>query len=229
LRSNATIAVIIPLFNEQQVLPALISRMSGIDADEVMIVDGGSSDGSLALLKESGIDWISAEAGRARQMNAGAALCLSDILLFVHADTLIDSSHLQSIRKMMENDVFVGGRFDVALSGNHPAFRMIAWFINARSRLTGISTGDQCQFVRRSLFEKLDGFPELPLMEDVAFSKLLKREGKIACLKQKVITSSRRWQQNGILKTVLLMWEIRLLYWLGRPAEKLAQIYRAAR
>jgi len=227
LGSNPSIAIVVPLFNERKALPATIARMSATGADELVFVDGGSTDNSHSLLKESAVQWITSEAGRAVQMNAGAAVCQSDVLLFVHADTVIDGSHLQAVRKAMESDSFVGGRFDVALSGDHPAFRMIAWFMNTRSRLSRISTGDQCQFVRRSLFESMGGFPALPLMEDIALSKSLKREGRIACLREQVMTSSRRWEQNGILKTVLLMWKLRLLYWLGKPASELAAMYRS--
>jgi len=204
----------------------MISRLSAMGADEVVIVDGGSNDATRSILKSSGLAWTGAESGRARQMNAGAALSESEILLFLHADTVIEASHLLAVREAMQDERCVGGRFDVVLSGEHPAFRMIAWFMNIRSRLSRISTGDQSQFVRRSVFEKIGGFPELPLMEDVTFSKLLKREGSIACLRKKVITSSRRWEHNGIFRTALLMWKLRLLYWLGRPADELAAMYR---
>ncbi len=210
-------------------MPELFSRLSQVGADELIFVDGGSTDGSRMLLAESGLRWISAEAGRARQMNAGSALCESDIIMFIHADTTIDSSHLLAVKKAMIDSECVGGRFDVSLSGKHPAFRVIERMINVRSRLSRISTGDQCQFVRRSVFEKLRGFPDLPLMEDVAFSKLLKREGETACLNEKVITSSRRWEQYGIMRTVLLMWKMRLLYWMGMPADRLALMYRSSR
>ncbi|NWF39559.1 glycosyltransferase [Mariprofundus sp. NF] len=221
--------MIIPIFNEYRVLPDMIKRMQQLGADELIIVDGGSSDGSLEMLQQSGLRWISSEAGRARQMNAGAAQCESDILLFIHADTVITSTHISAVKGAMKAPEYVGGRFDVRLSGSHPAFALIGWMMNLRSRLSRISTGDQCQFVRRTLFEKIGGFADLPLMEDIALSKALKREGKIACLRQKVITSSRRWQHSGIFRTVLLMWKIRLLFWLGRPADQLALIYRQSR
>jgi len=126
----------------------------------------------------------------------------------------------------MQNASCVGGRFDVSLSGPGFALRLIAWFINIRSRLSGISTGDQCQFVRRSVFEAMGGFPEQALMEDVEFSKRLKRHGRIACLREKVLTSSRRWEAHGVVRTVWLMWTLRFLYWLGVSPEKLAMMYR---
>ena len=218
-----------PLFNEHKQLPETISLLSQAGADELIFVDGGSTDGSQDLLQESGLHWVATEAGRARQMNAGSSLCKSDIILFVHVDTVICSSHISAVKQAMSDSEYAGGRFDVSLSGKHPAFRIIERLINMRSRMSRISTGDQCQFVRRSVFDALGGFPDLPLMEDVAFSRLLKREGKLACLKERVITSSRRWEQHGIMRTVLMMWKMRLLYWLGIPADRLALMYRDAR
>ncbi|WP_194334947.1 TIGR04283 family arsenosugar biosynthesis glycosyltransferase [Mariprofundus sp. KV] len=229
MKVDLTVAVIVPLFNEYRILPQMIKQLQQLGADELIVVDGGSDDGTLELLQQSGLRWISSEAGRARQMNAGAEQCESDILFFMHADTIISSTHVLAVKEVMVSPEYVGGRFDVRLSGTHPAFALIGWMINLRSRLSRISTGDQCQFVRRKSFEKIGGFADLPLMEDVALSRVLKREGKIACLRQKVITSSRRWERSGILRTVLLMWKLRLLFWLGWPADQLALIYRQAR
>jgi len=162
-------------------------------------------------------------------MNAGAAACRADIYLFLHADTLIDGACIEAIRHAIQSEQVVGGHFDVEFSGSHPAFRVIAWFINVRSRLSGISTGDQCQFVRRTVFEAMGGFADLPLMEDVDCSRRLKRMGQVVALNKRVTTSSRRWEQHGIIKTVLLMWRLRWLYFRGVPAAQLASIYREAR
>jgi len=203
--------------------------MQSVDADELVVVDGGSCDDSRRLLENSEIRWRQSEPGRATQMNAGSEECISDILLFIHADTVVNSSDILAVCEAMEDDSYAGGRFDVRLSGNAVAFRIIEWFINVRSRLTGISTGDQCQFVRRSVFEQMGGFPNQPLMEDIEFSRRLKRLGRIACLRATVITSSRRWEQHGIMATVWLMWKLRLLYWLGISADKLSHMYRQAR
>jgi len=224
-----SVAIVVPVLNEQRELPEFIRRLSALKADELILVDGGSTDGSRALLAESGLRWIASDAGRAIQMNAGSIHCNSNILLFIHVDTVIDSSHVSAVRKAMADAGCVGGRFDVRLAGRHPALSVIGWFMNMRSRLTRISTGDQCIFVRRSLFETLGGFPELPLMEDIAFSALLRRAGRISCLKQRAITSGRRWELHGVIKTVLLMWKIRLLYWLGTPADELVLMYRHVR
>jgi len=224
-----SIAIIIPVFNEGAVLPELIRRMQSMDADELIIVDGGSRDDSCRILEASGARWLKSGPGRAAQMNAGAEVCSSDILLFIHADTIISCSNISAVCETMNDDSYAGGRFDVRLSGDAFPFRIIEQLINARSRLTGISTGDQCLFVRRSVFERMGGFPNQPLMEDIEFSKRLKRHGRVACLRQKVTTSSRRWERHGIVATVWLMWKLRFLYWLGVPAEQLSQMYRQAR
>lgn len=203
--------------------------LTSLDTDEVVLIDGASTDGSGELLAASGLNWCTSRQGRAVQMNGGAALCSSDIFLFIHADTEIASTHLTAVRNVMSDEGIAGGHFDLRLSGNHPAFRIIEWFINARSRLTHISTGDQCQFVRREVFEAMGGFPEQPLMEDIEFAKRLKKYSRVACIRDKVTTSSRRWEQHGILRTILLMWKLRLYYWLGVAPESLAAIYRDAR
>ena len=229
MKHKLSIAIIIPVFNEAAVLPELTERLQAVGADELIFVDGGSCDESRRLLEHSGVRWLQSEPGRATQMNAGAEDCIGDIILFIHADTIISYSNISAVRETMKDDSFVGGRFDVRLSGNNIAFRMIEWLINMRSRLTGISTGDQCQFVRRSVFEQMGGFPEQPLMEDIEFSRRLKRQGRIACLNETVITSSRRWEQHGIVATVWLMWKLRFLYCFGVSPEKLAQMYRQAR
>jgi len=229
LNTKLSIAVIIPVLNEQSALPSLIERLRGLPLAEFVLVDGGSHDGSTDILNKAGVRWLGSGKGRAAQMNAGAAACCSDVLLFMHSDTLIDSPSVAAIERALQVKGVVGGRFDVQLSGAHPAFRLIEWMINWRSRLSGISTGDQCQFVRRSVFEAMGGFAVLPLMEDVDFSRRLKRMGTIASLSERVITSSRRWEQHGIVRTILLMWRLRLQYFFGVPAERLAAIYREAR
>jgi rSAM/selenodomain-associated transferase 2 len=224
-----SVAAIVPVFNEAQLLPEKITYLKALNADELIFVDGGSTDGTQQLLEASGVTWFTSLRGRAAQMNMGAGKSKSDILTFIHIDTEIHESNILTIKLAMKQSERVGGRFDVCLSGSHPAYRMIAWFMNMRSRLTKISTGDQALFVRRTVFEQMGGFADLPLMEDVEFSTRLKRQGSIACLRQRVTTSSRRWQQHGIIRTVLLMWKLRFLYWLGTPADKLAAMYRNAR
>jgi len=162
-------------------------------------------------------------------MNAGAQAAVGDVLLFLHADIQLDVLHMQAVREAMRNPAVVGGRFDVRLTGSNPALRVIAWFINLRSRISRISTGDQAMFVRREVFESMHRFAAIPLMEDIEFSRRLKRQGEIACLRQKVLASGRRWEQHGIVRTVLLMWRFRLMFWMGVAPAKLAALYREAR
>ncbi|MDQ6954421.1 MAG: TIGR04283 family arsenosugar biosynthesis glycosyltransferase [Mariprofundaceae bacterium] len=224
------LTVIVPVFNEAISLAQNMAQLKALLKHcSIMFCDGESDDETCFLLKQSGLLYCCSLRGRALQMNAGAKLCQSDILLFMHADTVINGSHIQAVKEAMQDRAIVGGRFDVHLSGKRKAFRVIEYMINLRSRLTGVSTGDQCQFVRRSVFEAMGGFSDQPLMEDVAFSKQLKRYGKVTCLRHKVSTSSRRWEKYGIVKTVILMWKLRFLYWLGMSPERLARMYRNVR
>ena len=180
----------------------------------MLVVDGGSTDGTADLAKGFCDRVITAPRGRATQMNAGAREARGDILLFLHADTRLPEKFV------LENPVW--GRFDVRIEGRHPLLKVIAWSMNLRSRLTGIATGDQAIFVRRDAFP---GFPELPLMEDIAFSKLMKRRAPPVCLRAKVVTSGRRWESRGVLRTILLMWRLRALYAMGTSAAELARRY----
>jgi len=226
---TTSIAIIIPVFNEAENLPKLLRMLSSLDADEIVLVDGGSQDDSQILLGRSPFRWLQSDKGRAAQMNAGADVCESNTILFLHADTVVDNSAIVSIRDAMTDHKVVGGRFDLKLSGAHFALRLIEWMINLRSRLTKISTGDQAMFVRQSVFEELGGFSNQPLMEDIELSRRLKQKGKVACLREKITTSSRRWEQFGLIKTTILMWKLRFLYWIGISPNYLAQIYLDAR
>jgi len=226
---RGSVAVVVPLLNEADGLPRLLQSLKACAPDELMLVDGGSSDGTAQILQGSELRFLTSKPGRAVQMNAGARVCESDIILFLHADTDISSGSVEFLRELGGKPDMVGGRFDVRLSGQQIALRVIEWFINLRSRLSRISTGDQAMFVRREVFEAMGGFSDIPLMEDVEFSRRLKRRGKIACLRQKVCTSSRRWEGHGMVRTVVLMWRLRLLYWLGVSPEKLVEMYRDAR
>ena len=224
------VALVIPVLNEVKSLMQSIERFKALNDEHIVVFcDGGSEDETCALLQKNALSCCHSLQGRALQMNTGAATCEADILLFIHADTELSLSDVELIKKTMQDESMAGGRFDIRLSGDKFAFRIIEFMINIRSRMTGISTGDQCQFVRRSVFEEMGGFPEQALMEDVEFSKRLKQYGKIACLRNKVVTSSRRWEKHGIMKTIMLMWKLRFLYLLGTPPKKLAEIYRNVR
>jgi rSAM/selenodomain-associated transferase 2 len=187
----------------------------------VIVVDGGSDDGTAQRAQALADRVLEAPRGRALQMNAGARAAGGDVLVFLHADTRLPESAEADIFSALENRLW--GRFDVKIEGAHPLLPVVAAAMNLRSRLTGIATGDQAIFARRSAF---GGFPEIPLMEDVAFSNAMRRAGPPACLRSRVVTSGRRWESRGVLRTILLMWRLRWMYFCGGSPERLARIYR---
>ncbi len=168
---------------------------------------------------------VSASRGRALQMNTGAARASGDALVFVHADTIVATTFARDIEDALANPEVVGGRFDVRLDDNHPMCVLIGALISLRSRISRTGTGDQAIFVRRRIFDTLGGFADMPICEDLDFARRLKRAGRVACLRSKVITSARRWRNGGIMRTVLKMWKIRLLYLAGVPPARLARTY----
>lgn len=216
------LAIVIPALNEAQTIGATLASLAPLRArgHEVIVADGGSEDGTAALAAPLADLVIAAPRGRARQMNAGAAAAQGDVLVFLHADTrLPPGADVAVAGAMAAND---WGRFDVAIDGGSMALGLVAFLMNWRSRLTGIATGDHAIFVRRSAFR---GFPDIPLMEDVAFCKAMKRSAPPACLRQVVVTSGRRWRRQGVLRTVVLMWRLRLAYRLGASPHELARRY----
>jgi rSAM/selenodomain-associated transferase 2 len=225
------ISIIIPALNEAQVLTPSLTRLQGLrqSGHEVLLVDGGSSDATVSLAAPL-VDTIAhAPQGRARQMNAGARLARGDMLIFLHADTCLPEGVEQILRAAKAAAAKaqrpVWGRFDVRLSGRHWLLRVVETLMNMRSRWTGIATGDQAIFVERILFEDARGFPDIPLMEDIALSKTLRAIAPPLCLRARVVTSSRRWETQGIVRTILLMWGMRLAYALGVDPLDLVRIY----
>ncbi|HZM37099.1 MAG TPA: TIGR04283 family arsenosugar biosynthesis glycosyltransferase [Burkholderiales bacterium] len=216
------LSVIVPALNEARGIGEALSALTPLRGrgHEVIVVDGGSADGTREIAQGLADAAIVAPRGRASQMNAGARAARGDALVFLHADTRLPSRGDEAILESLRTHAW--GRFDVEIEGRHPLLPLIARAMNLRSRLTGIATGDQAIFVRRDAFE---GFPEIPLMEDVAFSKAMKRRGWPACLGSRVVTSGRRWEARGVVRTVLLMWRLRLLYFLGVPPDRLARRY----
>ena len=215
-----TISVIIPTLNESSTIARTLTRTVALEFEEIIVSDGGSTDPTVAMVhvccdRIPSTHLVTGPAGRARQMNAGARASRSDILLFLHADTELPPNAKTAIEAALADQAVVGGRFDVRFDRPSRWGGMISWFMNRRSRMTGIATGDQAIFVRRQVFEQMGGFPDIPLMEDIAFSRRLKRQGATAPLTDSVTTSFRRWEQNGPLRTILLMWTLRFLYWLG--------------
>jgi rSAM/selenodomain-associated transferase 2 len=223
----AMLSIIIPVLNEasnlRRLLPSLPQTCPGA---EVIVVDGGSSDETLDVLQRFLVArLVASPRGRARQMNAGAREARGEILLFLHADSLLPDGAGEMIQAALADPQIVGGRFDVRLDSPRPIFRVIAFLMNLRSRLTRIATGDQALFVRRTIFGTMGGYLEIPLMEDVEFTKRLKRHGKIACLRLSVTASARKWEREGVLRTAILMWTLRLLYFLGASPAQLHRFY----
>ncbi len=224
---SSRISVIIPTRNEAECITGTLLGLQSLrkQSAEIIVVDGGSKDETIVLAQPLADLVICEGQGRAQQMNAGARRATGDILLFLHADTKLPENALELITNGITGKPKGWGRFDVRLSGNHFLLRMVEFLMNWRSRLSSIATGDQGIFVRRDLFETIGGFPLIPLMEDIALSRALKRQGPPLCLRQQVITSSRRWEQHGILRTIMLMWRLRLAYAMGVDPHQLARIY----
>jgi rSAM/selenodomain-associated transferase 2 len=222
------ISVIVPALNEAAGIARTLEPLQAWRArgHEVIVVDGGSTDGTPAHAEPFADRVVASERGRAAQQNAGAAAASGSVLLFLHADTVLPPGAEAAVLRGLERSGRGWGRFDVRLSGRHPLLRVIGRMIGARSRLTGVATGDQAIFARREWFARAGGFPAIPLMEDVALTRALRRLGPPLCLRERVTTSSRRWEERGILRTVLLMWRLRLEYWLGADPAALARRYR---
>jgi rSAM/selenodomain-associated transferase 2 len=241
-----TIAVIIPVLNEARCIGQTLSHTTTLGFDDLLIVDGGSSDETGGIVKLFAdrlrvaphsapaqrppcIRLLTAPPGRARQLNAGAASSRCDVLLFLHADTHLPMNARKAIATALSDKACVGGRFNVRFDSDRPLARLIGNMMNLRSRWSGIATGDQAIFVRREVFERIGRFTEMPLMEDIEFTRRLKRAGRLAFLQDQVVTAFRRWEQNGPLRTILLMWTLRFLYWIGVSPYRLQHFYRMVR
>ena len=222
------LSIVVPALNEAAGIVATLQALAPWRASgeaEVIVVDGGSSDGTHALAAAWADQVLASPRGRARQTNAGAAAASGEVLLFLHADTrLPHDAHAAIAHAITKGHAW--GRFDVRIVGRSRWLPLVAAMMNARSRLTGIATGDQAIFVTRAAFDAAGCFPDQPLMEDVALTSRLRRIGAPACLRQKVQTSGRRWDERGAWRTIVLMWRLRWLYWRGASAEALAAQYR---
>jgi rSAM/selenodomain-associated transferase 2 len=224
------LSIIVPALDEEVSITATLAALAPCRARgaEVVVVDGGSRDATRALAAPLADRVIDAPRGRASQMNAGARASSGATLLFLHADTLLPPGAMEAIARL-DGEHRDWGRFDVAIAGERPLLAVVAFFMNLRSRLTGIATGDQAIFVRRETFEACGGFPAIPLMEDVALSRELKRRGAPLCLRERVVTSGRRWERHGTLRTIVLMWRLRVAYALGADPHRLARRYDVER
>lgn len=221
------LSIVIPALNEAEHIEHTLRPLQALRTwgHEVIVVDGGSQDDTEALARPLVDQIIRAPCGRARQMNAGAAVARGDALVFLHADTRLPKKADRMIAKALRRTARVWGRFDVRLSGRGPVLRLVERLMNLRSRLSGIATGDQAIFVRRAVFERVGGFPDIPLMEDIVLSKTLRQLGRPACIRRKVQTSSRRWERQGVGRTIVEMWWLRLRFFLGADPTRLARIY----
>jgi rSAM/selenodomain-associated transferase 2/rSAM/selenodomain-associated transferase 1 len=221
-----TLAIIVPVLNEGETLAAKLQALQPLRGRgaQLLVVDGGSTDASVAVAEPLADQVLTAPRGRAAQMNAGACATRADTLLFLHADTQLPLDADAQIAKALQAG-FAWGRFDVQMEGAHPLLPMVAAFMNARSRITGIATGDQAMFVRRTAFNAVGGFAPQPLMEDIDLSRRLRRVSDPACLSARVTTSGRRWDQHGLWRTIVLMWRLRAAYFLGARPQSLAQQY----
>jgi rSAM/selenodomain-associated transferase 2 len=221
------LSIIVPCLDESQGITEALSALAPLRARgaEVIVADGGSRDGTAERARPHADAVITAPRGRASQMNAGAACARGEILLFLHADTRLPDAADALVVDGLKRTRRGWGRFDVAIAGRHPLLKVVAFLMNWRSRLTGITTGDHAIFVTRSLYTAAGGYPDIALMEDIELSKRLKRFGPPLCLKHRLTTSGRRWEERGVLRTILLMWRLRLAYWLGADPAKLAVRY----
>ncbi len=226
-RRARSISIIVPCLNEREEIDQALDALAPLRqrGAEVIVVDGGSTDGTMTGAAGKADLVLESPRGRAAQMNRGAERARGDVLLFLHVDTRLPDDADALISAGLLEPGTVWGRFDVKIRGRHPLLRVVAWMMNLRSRWTGIATGDQAIFATRAAFERAGRFPPIALMEDIALTAALLRLGAPVCLRQCVSTSARRWEKHGVLSTVLLMWRLRFAYWLGADPAKLALDY----
>ena len=221
------LSVVVPVLDEAAGIGATLQALAPLRAagHEVIVVDGGSQDATATLAAPLASAVLHSPRGRARQMNTGAAAAQGDVLLFLHADTTLPEGAATAVLQALQGGAR-WGRFDVAISGRSRWLPVVALLMNLRSRATGIATGDQALFVQTALFRQAGAYAELPLMEDIELCRRLRALAPPACLRLKVVTSGRRWDQRGAWRTIVLMWRLRWRYWRGESAETLARAYR---
>ena len=221
------LTIIMPVLDEGEAIAATLDALADLRAlgTEVIVVDGGSRDATIQRARLRADRVISAPRGRALQMNAGAAKASGDVLLFLHADTRLPADADHVVLTGLERSGRAWGRFNIKIDGRSPLLRVVGFLMGLRSQITGIATGDQAIFARRDAFQAVGGFVEIPLMEDIALCKRLKRVSRPLCLRQCVVTSGRRWDRYGVFPTIRLMWRLRLAYFFGADPKELAQQY----
>jgi rSAM/selenodomain-associated transferase 2 len=221
------LSVIVPVFDEVATIVETLTRLAPLRARgaEVIVVDGGSLDGTVERARPLADHVIAAPRGRGAQMNAGAAIARGEVLMFLHADTRLPPDADRLIGDALARSGRAWGRFDVAIAGRSPLLPLVARAMNLRSRLSGIATGDQAMFATRAAFDRVNGFPDIALMEDIVLSRRLKRISPPVCLVPPVVTSGRRWDERGALRTIWLMWRLRLAFFFGAAPDALARQY----
>lgn len=221
------LSIVVPVLDEGEHIEALLAELArGCPGVEVVVADGGSQDGSVEIAARApGVRLVSSDRGRALQMNAGAAAATGEVLLFLHADTRLPPGAAEAVLHALADPRVAYGRFDVSFDRPGGTFKLIAALMNLRSRVMGICTGDQAIFVRRAAFARLGGYPEIALMEDIELTRQLKRVGRLAPLALRVTTSARRWERNGVARTIALMWALRFLYFCGVGPGRLHRWY----
>ena len=222
-----TLSIIIPVLDEAAVIADALAALAPYRSRgaEIIVVDGGSRDATMDAARPLADRVLSAPRGRGAQMNAGAATAQGDVLVFLHADTRLPPDADRLIFQGLARSNRVWGRFDVTIAGRSVLLPVVAALMNLRSRLTGIATGDQAMFVTRAAFAQVRGFPDIALMEDIVLSRRLKALSPPACLSERVTTSGRRWDRDGVVRTILKMWRLRLAFFLGAKPERLARQY----
>jgi rSAM/selenodomain-associated transferase 2 len=223
------LSIVMPVLDEEAAIGPALAALAPLRARgvEIVVVDGGSRDATTRVAAPGADVVLAAPRGRALQMNAGARAARGEVVLFLHADTVLPPEADRHVADGVSESGW--GRFDVAIAGADPLLAVVALFMNVRSRLTGVATGDQAIFVRRDLFFAAGAFPEIPLMEDVALTKALKRIAPPRNLRERVVTSGRRWERHGTLRTIVLMWRLRLEFALGADPRRLARRYGVER
>jgi rSAM/selenodomain-associated transferase 2 len=224
------LSIVIPTWNEAATIRPLLQDLKDRGgAVELIVVDGGSRDDTVAQAKVLADRVLASAPGRARQMNAGLAQAKGRVVLFLHADTWLPPDAFAAVMAIADDPRHDWGRFDVRITGQSPLLPVVAGFMNLRSRLTGVATGDQAIFAKTAVLARIGGLPDVPIMEDIALSKALRRISPPLCLRQRLSTSGRRWDANGALRTIGVMWVMRLGYFLGVTPAKLARLYARLR
>lgn len=221
------LSIIIPALDEAAGIAATLESLGELRrrGHELIVADGGSADATVALAQERADRVVHSAPGRAVQMNAGAQAATGDVLLFLHADTRLPPESDRMVLQGLADAGRAWGRFDVRIAGSHPLLRLVEGMMNLRSRLTRICTGDQGIFVRREVFAAVGGYPPQELMEDIALSTRLRRVSAPLCLRARCLTSARRWESGGVVRTIMLMWWLRLQYAFGAAPARLARVY----